>query len=72
MSSTVTAITVTVSGMTCGGCANKVRGAVESLPGVTDVEVDLATGTVTVDGDASVERDTVTAAVTELGYRVAE
>lgn len=33
----------TVSGMDCASCAGKVRGAVERLPGVSDVDVALMT-----------------------------
>ena len=29
----------TVRGMDCGGCAAKVRGAVERMPGVSDVDI---------------------------------
>ncbi|MBB5960101.1 copper chaperone CopZ [Saccharothrix tamanrassetensis] len=55
-----------VAGMTCGSCAAKVTTAVREVPGVTDVEIDLATGRLTVAGTAG---DTdITAAVTGAGY----
>lgn len=54
--------TATVTGMTCGCCVNKVRDKVGALPGVTDVAVDLDSGTVTVDG-APVERTALAEAV---------
>lgn len=39
-----------VTGMTCGGCANAVKSAIQTeAPGAT-VEVDLGSATVTVDG----------------------
>ena len=40
--------TYTVNGMTCGHCVNSVDAEVGRIPGVTDVQVDLAGGTVTV------------------------
>jgi copper chaperone CopZ len=33
-----------VTGMTCNGCLNKVKKAVESIDGVSDVAIDLSTG----------------------------
>lgn len=67
MSSAVST-TVTVTGMTCGGCANRVREAVGRIPEVTGVTVDVSTGAVTVDSAAPVERDSIAAAVGAAGY----
>ena len=63
--------TYTVTGMTCGHCVSSVTEEVSELPGVRDVEVDLASGTVTVTSDAPVGRDEVRAAVEEAGYSLA-
>ncbi|HSW10098.1 MAG TPA: heavy metal-associated domain-containing protein [Bacillota bacterium] len=56
-----------VSGMRCGGCVAAVKAAVGRVPGVTRVEVDLATGKVTVWGDAA--GDAIAAAVAGAGYQ---
>jgi len=64
-------VTVTVTGMTCGHCASSVREEVESIPGVTAVDVDLATGKVTVDSDQGVEPTAIQDAVEEAGYQLA-
>jgi hypothetical protein len=40
------------------------------VPGVTGVEVDLATGLVTVNSDTAVDTAQIRAAVTEAGYEV--
>jgi copper chaperone len=40
--------TLNVRGMTCGHCKASVTEALRKLPGVTSVDVDLATGRVTV------------------------
>ena len=64
-------VTVTVAGMSCGHCASSVRGEVEQIPGVTAVDVDLASGTVTIDSDRPVTGADVKDAVEEAGYRLA-
>jgi copper chaperone len=62
--------TYVVEGMTCAHCVNAVSTEVAGLPGVTDVDVDLATGRVTVASDGPIEDDAVRAAVEEAGYGV--
>ena len=63
--------TYTVTGMTCGHCVSSVTEEVSELPGVSDVQVDLASGKVTVHADAPVGADKVRAAVEEAGYSLA-
>jgi copper chaperone len=63
-------VTVTVTGMTCGHCATSVRDEVGNIPGVTAVDVDLASGKVTVDSERQVEADSIKSAVEEAGYRL--
>ena len=67
MSSTAT---YTVSGMTCGHCVSAVTEEVTNIPGVTDVEVDLASGAVTITSETPVEETAVKAAVDEAGYEL--
>ncbi|MFD0891226.1 heavy-metal-associated domain-containing protein, partial [Streptosporangium algeriense] len=43
--------TYTVTGMTCGHCVSSVKEEVGEVPGVTGVEVDLASGRVDVSGE---------------------
>ena len=61
----------TVIGMTCGHCVSSVTEEVSQVPGVTDVDVDLATGGLTVTSDTPVDDAAVQAAVEEAGYSVA-
>ena len=61
----------TVVGMTCGHCVSAVTEEVGQVPGVTGVEVDLASGRLTVTSDTTVDDDTVRAAVDEAGYALA-
>ena len=59
----------TVTGMTCEHCVASVTEEVSEVDGVRSVEVDLETGALTVEGDAS-EQDVIDA-VAEAGYEAA-
>ncbi|MGY1653229.1 heavy-metal-associated domain-containing protein [Geodermatophilus sp. SYSU D01119] len=63
--------TYTVTGMTCQHCVASVTEEVGEIPGVTEVQVDLASGGLTVTSDAPVDDAAVRAAVEEAGYEVA-
>lgn len=63
--------TYTVVGMTCGHCVNSVTEEVAQVQGVTDVNVDLSTGGLTVTSESEVDDAAVRAAVEEAGYQVA-
>jgi copper chaperone len=64
----VTSSSYTVTGMTCGHCVNAVSSEIGKLAGVTDVAVDLATGTVSVTSEAPLDPQAVRDAVDEAGY----
>lgn len=64
--------TYTVRGMTCGHCVSSVKEEVGEISGVTGVDVDLATGLVTVHSEGSVGAVQVKAAVQEAGYEVVD
>jgi copper chaperone CopZ len=61
----------TVVGMTCGHCVTAVTEEVAQVAGVTGVDVDLASGGLTVTSEASVDETAIRAAVEEAGYTVA-
>ena len=63
--------TYTVTGMTCDHCVAAVRDEIGKVDGVTSVDVELASGTVTVESERPVDPDAVRAAVAEAGYEVA-
>ncbi|ASU78978.1 copper chaperone [Actinopolyspora erythraea] len=63
--------TYTVVGMTCEHCVRSVTEEVGELAGVSGVDVDLATGALTVTSTAPVSEDDVRAAVDEAGYELA-
>lgn len=56
-----------ISGMTCGGCARSVTRAVQAVPGVSSIAVDLDAATVAVEGGAA---DAVRQAIERAGYAV--
>jgi copper chaperone len=60
----------TVEGMSCGHCVAAVQAELGRLPGVERVDVDLATGAVTVESVAPVDAAAVATAVEEAGYQV--
>ena len=57
--------------MTCGHCVQAVTEEVSALEGVESVEVDLATGAVTVSAVNDPTREQMAAAVDEAGYVLA-
>ena len=61
-----TTTTYTVTGMTCGHCVSSVTAEVGKVPGVTGVQVDLASGRVTVAADRA--RDALTRCGPEDDY----
>ncbi|CAO5230767.1 heavy-metal-associated domain-containing protein [Frankia sp. AgKG'84/4] len=66
----MTTTAYTVTGMTCGHCAQSVTEELERLPAVSSVEVDLADGRVTVvSADVLADGD-VRAAVVEAGFEL--
>ena len=67
----MTSTTYRVTGMTCEHCVRAVSSEVSRIDGVTDVQVDLPTGEVTVTSGAPLDTDDVRAAVDEAGYELA-
>jgi len=61
-------LTLKVSGMTCGHCAQTVTKAVEAIPAVDRALVDLKTGEVTIEGGA--EESVIRQAIEDAGYEV--
>ena len=64
-------MTVTVAGMSCGHCASSVREELAHVAHVKAVDVDLASGTVTIDSDGPVDTYALKNAVEEAGYQLA-
>ena len=69
MPNTSAEIEMTVSGMTCGSCATRVKRALSKQPGVHQASVNFATNQATVSFDpTSVQPDDLVAAVSKIGY----
>lgn len=67
----VSETTYVVVGMTCDHCAAAVTREIGAVPGVANVEVDLAGGQVRVSSNEPVDEAAVRAAVEEAGYELA-
>ena len=63
--------TFAVAGMTCSHCVAAVTQEVTKIDGVTKVDVELATGAVTVESTDAVDPAAFASAVDEAGYEVA-
>ena len=61
---------LTVDGMTCQHCVAAVTSELCELDGVTQVEVDLATGLVRVESARPIDPTAMSAAVEKAGYEV--
>ena len=57
-----------IEGMSCEGCVTSARLALQRVPGVSDVQVDLARGEATLLHTDNVKERDLIAAVTDAGY----
>jgi copper chaperone len=62
--------TYTVTGMTCGHCVMSVTEEVSEVEGVTGVDIDLASGRLSVSGEGFSD-EAIRTAVGDAGYEVA-
>ena len=61
-----------VEGMSCAACASRIQTRLSKLDGVTDAQVNFATGRATVMHEATVTDDVFRSAIEGLGYGVIE
>ena len=61
-----------VEGMTCASCVGRVEKALQAVPGVLDVSVNLATETAVIQASTSTTLDMLRTAVDKAGYSVGE
>ena len=58
-----------IEGMDCGACATKIENALKRLPGLTDIQVSYASGTLSLRlNEDRTPRENVEAAIKRLGY----
>jgi len=60
----------TVTGMTCSHCVSAVTEEVSKIPGVVNVDVDLASGSLSIASQSPVDDAAVQEAVEEAGYEL--
>lgn len=61
---------IKVKGMSCGHCVKRVTRALESLPGLKNVKVDLQSGEAAFEKPDKVSMDEIVKAIQEAGYQV--
>ena len=62
---------ITVTGMSCDHCARAVRAEIGKLPGVAEIDVDVAVGRVRITGQSLPGDAALRDAVEEAGYEFA-
>ena len=62
---------ITVTGMSCEHCEKAVRAEISAIPGVSRVDVDLASGEVKIRAESAPQMTALRAAVEEAGYQLA-
>jgi copper chaperone len=61
--------TIKIEGMSCQHCVMRVKKALETLPGIKQLDVNIGTASVTYD-ESTVKREDLEAAVEAAGYNV--
>ncbi len=61
---------ISVKGMSCGHCAAAVTKALGALPGVSQVQVDLASGRVTFENANPIPKEELAKAIKAAGYEM--
>ncbi|MBI4643337.1 MAG: heavy-metal-associated domain-containing protein [Deltaproteobacteria bacterium] len=62
---------IKVKGMSCGHCAAAVTKALQNLPGISEVQVDLNSGRVTYQSAAPVSPEELARVIKAAGYELA-
>ncbi|MGY0499403.1 heavy-metal-associated domain-containing protein [Nocardia sp. FBN12] len=72
MSANNSTSTYVVSGMSCGSCVGKVKSEIGKLSGIDGVDIELATGRMTVTGTGSIDDAQIQDTVENLGYELVQ
>ena len=62
---------IKIQGMSCQHCVMSVSKALNSIPGLTNVRVNLVTGEATFENPLNVSQDKIRQAVEDAGYKIA-
>ncbi|MBU4326576.1 MAG: heavy-metal-associated domain-containing protein [Proteobacteria bacterium] len=60
--------TIKIKGMSCQHCVGSTKKALEAIPGISNVQIDLEKGEATF--DSKVDSQTVNEAITKIGFEV--
>lgn len=63
---------VTISGMTCAGCANSVKTKFESIQGIHSVEMDLENQKAVLDVEFEIPKSSLQTVLIDTNYKVEE
>ena len=59
---------VKIKGMSCGHCVASTKQALEKIPGISDVEVNLDKGEATYQGEVDIQ--VIKEAISKIGFKV--
>ena len=62
-------VSYNVLNVKCGGCATSIQNNLKALKGVTDIQVDVPSGKVTIVGD-DLDENKIKSTLSEIGYPV--
>lgn len=62
--------TLQIGGMTCGGCVRNVTAALDSIPGILNTSVDLASSSATITADREIPQSVLMKKLDEAGYEL--
>jgi copper chaperone len=62
--------TIKIQGMSCQHCVNSTRKALEAVPGIANIHIDLAKGEASFDGTADLQA--IKEAIARTGFEVIE
>ena len=63
-------INLSIKGMMCAGCENRVKNALENIEGIEKVSADYVSGNVNIVCDDTVDKKTIESAIEELGFEI--
>ena len=66
-----TEVTLTIQGMSCGGCVNSVKRVLGAVPGIEPLRVDIGSATVRIDPTRATV-DQARSAIERAGYSVVQ
>ena len=63
-------INLSIKGMMCAGCENRVKNALENIEGIEKVLADHVSGNVNIVCDDTVDKKTIEETIEDLGFEI--